>query len=151
MKLESKLNLFCFAFPVSRGDVFDLPEENLTYTVNPTVASGTKPSATLIRTTVAYTSTSTPISDPQAEICSGKSFDAFLQTKNGSIYAFRGKITAYHDFSRFPSEHLSVIWVLNSRWILLWTGWEVSDAGLSQTHKGRVGNFWAYRCRLYSN
>lgn len=46
-------------------------------------------------------SVSTLISDPEAEICSGKSFDAFLQTKNGSIYAFRGEITGYHEFSFF--------------------------------------------------
>lgn len=54
-------------------------------------------------------------------------------------------------FSWLWPEHMSVICVLYCRWILLWTGREVSDAGLSQTHKGCVGHFWFYRCCLYSN
>uniref|UniRef100_A0A3Q2VPE1 Vitronectin a n=1 Tax=Haplochromis burtoni TaxID=8153 RepID=A0A3Q2VPE1_HAPBU len=29
--------------------------------------------------------------DPDAEVCSGRPFDAFMQIKNGSIYAFRGE------------------------------------------------------------
>ncbi|KAK5858749.1 hypothetical protein PBY51_002866 [Eleginops maclovinus] len=32
-----------------------------------------------------------PPVDPDAAVCSGRSFDAFLQLKNGSIYAFRGE------------------------------------------------------------
>lgn len=78
VQVKSKGNLF--PFPVIRGDVFDLPEENMTSTVSPTMAK-----------------TSTPILNPDAETCSGRSFDAFLQTKNGSIYAFRGELPADDD------------------------------------------------------
>ncbi|KAM9450676.1 vitronectin b [Clarias gariepinus] len=67
---------------VSRGDVFDLPEE----TVNISVIAN----APLLTPTTAPLP-STLSFDREAEICSGKSFNAFLQTKNGSIYAFRGE------------------------------------------------------------
>lgn len=75
---------------ISRGDVFDLPEENLTSPASPLALNATTTWSTkVIPTTTAYTST--PIPYPEAETCSGKSFDAFLQIKNGSIYAFRGE------------------------------------------------------------
>ncbi|KAL7853626.1 hypothetical protein AOLI_G00204700 [Acnodon oligacanthus] len=69
---------------IARGDVFDFTEEDLNTTVIPTAVMNT--------TTVAPTPTtaSTVSPDPEAVTCSGRSFDAFLQLKNGSIYAFRG-------------------------------------------------------------
>ncbi|KAK2847169.1 hypothetical protein Q5P01_010168 [Channa striata] len=42
-------------------------------------------------TTVPVDTETTTTPDPDAEVCSGKSFDTFMQLKNGSIYAFRGK------------------------------------------------------------
>ncbi|CAL1570376.1 unnamed protein product [Knipowitschia caucasica] len=44
--------------------------------------------ATTGETTTASLTTSPP--DPDAEVCSGRPFDSFMQLKNGSIYAFRG-------------------------------------------------------------
>ncbi|XP_026790542.3 vitronectin a [Pangasianodon hypophthalmus] len=35
--------------------------------------------------------TAPPTSDPDAEVCSGRPFNSFMQLKNGSLYAFRGK------------------------------------------------------------
>ncbi|KAK3555764.1 hypothetical protein QTP86_028954 [Hemibagrus guttatus] len=72
---------------VTRGDVFELPEENQASTLSPTIT--TTVHSTVIPTTI--TNTPTYIPDPAAEICSERSFDAFLQIKNGSIYAFRGE------------------------------------------------------------
>ncbi|NP_001117903.1 vitronectin b precursor [Oncorhynchus mykiss] len=92
---------------ISRGDTFDAPEDDVVNT--PTTAvntnSGTMvdpettnippvmnttavPTTTLAPTTTIHTPTLPP--DPEAVPCSGKPFDAFLQLKNGSIYAFRG-------------------------------------------------------------
>lgn len=42
-------------------------------------------------TTVPITNATTEAPDPDAEVCSGRSFDSFMQLKNGSIYAFRGE------------------------------------------------------------
>ncbi|XP_067306664.1 vitronectin a [Pseudorasbora parva] len=46
-------------------------------------------------TTASTTSTADPTptkaKDPDAEVCSGRPFDSFMQLKNGSIYAFRGE------------------------------------------------------------
>lgn len=74
--------------------MFDLPEE----TVNISVIAN----APLLTPTTAPLP-STLSFDQEAEICSGKSFDAFLQTKNGSIYAFRGEIALFGYFSHFLS------------------------------------------------
>ncbi|MCJ8740575.1 hypothetical protein PDJAM_G00060680 [Pangasius djambal] len=76
---------------ISRGDVFDLPEENVTSAVSSNVAPNTVTAANTTIISTAITHISTTILDPEAEACSGKSFDAFLQIKNGSIYAFRGE------------------------------------------------------------
>ncbi|XP_063061664.1 vitronectin a [Engraulis encrasicolus] len=57
----------------------------------------TEPTATTTTTTTeAPTTTSAPPEptqpiDPDAEACSGRPFDAFLQLKNGTIFAFRGQ------------------------------------------------------------
>lgn len=80
---------------VSRGDTFGEAE-----TMDPTVATT---NLTLDTHTVAPTVPSSlipppktphgpsPTVDPNAAPCSGQPFDAFLQLKNGSIYAFRGE------------------------------------------------------------
>ncbi|KAM9732655.1 vitronectin a isoform 1-T1 [Menidia menidia] len=41
-------------------------------------------------TTAPVVVTTTEAPDPDAEACSGRPFDSFMQLKNGSIYAFRG-------------------------------------------------------------
>uniref|UniRef100_UPI0037E93230 vitronectin a n=1 Tax=Semicossyphus pulcher TaxID=241346 RepID=UPI0037E93230 len=41
-------------------------------------------------TTVPVTTATTAAPDPDAEVCSERPFDSFMQLKNGSIYAFRG-------------------------------------------------------------
>ncbi|XP_034034033.1 vitronectin b [Thalassophryne amazonica] len=71
---------------IARGDTFEEPEEiimtPLSTNVYTTTAATTTPSPTAAATT--------PSIDPVAAPCSGHPFDAFLQLKNGSIYAFRG-------------------------------------------------------------
>uniref|UniRef100_A0A665UT62 Vitronectin a n=1 Tax=Echeneis naucrates TaxID=173247 RepID=A0A665UT62_ECHNA len=42
-------------------------------------------------TTVPVTAATTAAPDPDAEVCSGRPFDSYMQLKNGSMYAFRGK------------------------------------------------------------
>uniref|UniRef100_A0A667WY22 Vitronectin a n=1 Tax=Myripristis murdjan TaxID=586833 RepID=A0A667WY22_9TELE len=44
-----------------------------------------------VTTTAPPTTTTTAAPDPDAETCSGRPFDSFMQLKNGSIYAFRGE------------------------------------------------------------
>ncbi|XP_071758971.2 vitronectin b [Centroberyx gerrardi] len=93
---------------IARGDTFDAPEEIATAVTIP----DSTPTATLastFNTTTAPTTASppstttqgpppptttqgpTPPTDPDALPCSARPFDAFLQLKNGSIYAFRGE------------------------------------------------------------
>ncbi|RVE64759.1 hypothetical protein OJAV_G00129160 [Oryzias javanicus] len=50
-----------------------------------------EPNATTETSTVPTTTATTPAPDPDAEVCSGRPFDSFMQLKNGSIYAFRGE------------------------------------------------------------
>ncbi|XP_008304614.1 vitronectin a isoform X2 [Stegastes partitus] len=42
-------------------------------------------------TTTPVPASTTAAPDPDAEVCSGRPFDSFMQLKNGSIYAFRGE------------------------------------------------------------
>lgn len=73
---------------VSRGDVFEEPLEEM----SPSTATFMPTSDTVIPTVtpnVTQGPTLLPV-DPDAMPCSGRAFDAFLQLKNGSIYAFRG-------------------------------------------------------------
>lgn len=73
---------------VSRGDVFEEPLEE----TSPSTATFMPTSDTVIPTVtpnVTQAPTLLPV-DPDAMPCSGRAFDAFLQLKNGSIYAFRG-------------------------------------------------------------
>ncbi|KAM7374524.1 hypothetical protein PAMP_007175 [Pampus punctatissimus] len=76
---------------VSRGDTFeealDLTEATTTFT--PT--SNTVAVTTTDSPPPTITQGPTPSVDPDAVPCSGLPFDAFLQLKNGSIYAFRGE------------------------------------------------------------
>ncbi|KAL0973131.1 hypothetical protein UPYG_G00199370 [Umbra pygmaea] len=56
-----------------------VPTDALTTTVEEATNTG-EPVAT----------TNTKVVDPNADPCSGRPWDSFLQTKNGSVYAFRG-------------------------------------------------------------
>ncbi|XP_018586046.2 vitronectin-like [Scleropages formosus] len=64
----------------ARGDTFANEDDGDLFNM-------TTPSTIVTPTT--HSSTRTP--DPDAVTCSGRPFDAFMQLKNGSIYAFRGK------------------------------------------------------------
>ncbi|XP_051959594.1 vitronectin-like isoform X1 [Xyrauchen texanus] len=66
----------------ARGDTFEAPEENLTL---PT----TEEMNVALPQTTAVPKPTPPL-DPEAATCSGRTFDAFMQLKNSSIYAFRG-------------------------------------------------------------
>lgn len=87
-----------FPVPVARGDTFAETEDvtDNTTTVSPTTLT---PTFSLVTPNTPVASEAgvvppkgpTEASDPQAAPCSGRPFDAFLQLKNGSIYAFRGK------------------------------------------------------------
>lgn len=82
---------------VARGDTFEETDEvteaattpiMATVTMQPTsdAAAVTSPASPPPPTAAGPTSAV----DPDAAPCSGRAFDAFLQLKNGSIYAFRG-------------------------------------------------------------
>ncbi|NP_001018508.1 vitronectin a precursor [Danio rerio] len=61
----------------------------------PVIATAATPTNKNPATTPGATTTAQPTptkaKDPDAEVCSGRPFDAFMQLKNGSIYAFRGE------------------------------------------------------------
>ncbi|GLD66292.1 vitronectin-like protein, partial [Lates japonicus] len=61
------------------------PTESVPFTTKPPEME-----AAAETTTVPVTNATTETPDPDAEVCSGRSFDSFMQLKNGSIYAFRG-------------------------------------------------------------
>uniref|UniRef100_A0A8C7YE95 Vitronectin a n=1 Tax=Oryzias sinensis TaxID=183150 RepID=A0A8C7YE95_9TELE len=77
----------CFDFEAicARGDTFELAEDEDYVFETP----GTN--ATTETSTVPATTATTQTPDPDAEVCSGRPFDSFMQLKNGSIYAFRGE------------------------------------------------------------
>lgn len=94
--MVNEIQDFCQITPVllsiARGDTFaeeDYVTEVMT-TVIPTVAP-TLPSSPSDESTQQPTQPTQP-TDPDAAPCSGRPFDAFLQLKNGSIYAFRGTV-----------------------------------------------------------
>ncbi|XP_056612828.1 vitronectin a isoform X2 [Triplophysa dalaica] len=66
---------------------------------NPTIeAAATTPLPDRLKDPITTARTPTPVDpkptkaqDPDAEVCSGRPFDSFMQLKNGSIFAFRGK------------------------------------------------------------
>ncbi|CAL8265668.1 unnamed protein product [Merluccius merluccius] len=80
---------------ITRGDTFDATNDVVSTVSSMDVAvTTTLPTPTLTRTTWEPTPTTwepIPTSDPDTVPCSGRPFDAFLQLKNGSIYAFRGE------------------------------------------------------------
>ncbi len=81
---------------VARGDMFDVPEDNLTSSEPPTEESNMTATTAPLQTSTS----SPPISptippDPEAVTCSGRTFDDFMQLKNGSIYAFRGEFRGW--------------------------------------------------------
>lgn len=57
---------------------------------SPAMTTTPEPDATAETTTVPITTATTEAPDPDAEVCSGRPFDSFMQLKNGSTYAFRG-------------------------------------------------------------
>ncbi|XP_061537350.1 vitronectin a [Phycodurus eques] len=74
------------------------PPRSPRVTVPPSVKhpSSTNVSVALAQTTTppttpATTPGTTAAPDPDAEVCSGRPFDSFMQLKNGSIFAFRGE------------------------------------------------------------
>lgn len=83
--------------PVTRGDTFSEVED--------VSEAATTPQETTVALTVSTLAATTPTSPPpttefrptslpvdaDAAPCSGRPFDAFLQLKNASIYAFRGE------------------------------------------------------------
>ncbi|XP_034540007.1 vitronectin b [Notolabrus celidotus] len=81
---------------VARGDTFEEAEELPEAITESNFTTVTPTFNTVVPTTPASpppitTLQPTPPVDPDASHCSGRPFDAFLQLKNGSIYAFRGE------------------------------------------------------------
>ncbi|XP_062242150.1 vitronectin a [Platichthys flesus] len=62
-----------------------LPKQKVSLTTEPPNID-----TTTQMTTVPVTTRTTAAPDPDAEVCSGRPFDSFMQLKNGSIFAFRG-------------------------------------------------------------
>ncbi|XP_066454709.1 vitronectin [Eleutherodactylus coqui] len=90
----------------TRGDVFDVPEDEYNDTYNDTSTNydaltnqeflTPTPTEELVASTDVVPTEETTVRPPVTEgipedLCSGKPFDAFTNFKNGSIYAFRGK------------------------------------------------------------
>ncbi|KAL7832053.1 hypothetical protein AOLI_G00296010 [Acnodon oligacanthus] len=94
--MDEHLRNCYFGAPIARGDTFpDFPEDEENSTaVTPTFSTDSRspvplrPSPTQKLTLFASV---IPTPDPDAEVCNGRPFDSFMQLKNGSIYAFRGK------------------------------------------------------------
>lgn len=63
----------------------------LSYTEAPSTTAAPPTDPTVETTTVPITAATTEDPDPDAQVCSGRPFDSFMQVKNGSIYAFRGE------------------------------------------------------------
>ncbi|XP_056449947.1 vitronectin b [Gadus chalcogrammus] len=90
----------------ARGDTFGNPDDlyptgssmdgaDVTTSITPSpTTTGATPDPTTTGATPNHT-TRAPVaaspSDPDQVSCSGRAFDAFLQQKNGSVYAFRGE------------------------------------------------------------
>ncbi|XP_008331396.1 vitronectin b isoform X2 [Cynoglossus semilaevis] len=72
----------------TRGDTFATEDDLIITTTPPTTTAA--PAAAEALSSLTANITDAPV-DPDAAPCSGRPFDAFLQLKNGSIYAFRGR------------------------------------------------------------
>ncbi|KAM7398206.1 hypothetical protein PAMA_006213 [Pampus argenteus] len=83
-------NTTCYK-KVARGDTFEEAEDLTEATTTLTPTSNTVAVTTTDSTPPTITQGPTPPVDHDAVPCSGRPFDAFLQLKNGSIYAFRGE------------------------------------------------------------
>lgn len=68
--------------PVAQTPVSDTAQLTTQPPINATAETTTAPITT---------AATTEAPDPDAEVCSGRPFDAFMQLKNGSIYALRGE------------------------------------------------------------
>ncbi|XP_056267818.1 vitronectin-like, partial [Pseudoliparis swirei] len=78
----------------ARGDTFQEADEVTDEVTLPTTSNTAAPVITASPTPVPTQGPSPsapPSVEPDAAACSGRPFDAFLQLKNGSIYAFRGE------------------------------------------------------------
>lgn len=75
----------------TRLRVSNIPPTRATHPDTHTLEDSIMTSAATEVTTVPATTATTVAPDPDAEVCSGRPFDAFMQIKNGSIYAFRGQ------------------------------------------------------------
>ncbi|KAI7795883.1 Vtnb protein [Triplophysa rosa] len=73
----------------TRGDTFEDPDDYLTSPVTLTTESTSTSNRTVLPLTTTEPTPTTP-ADPDAHTCSGRTFDAFMQLKNGSTFAFRG-------------------------------------------------------------
>lgn len=85
--------------PVSRGDTFSEVEDVSEAATTPQAETTVAPTVSTLAATTPIPTTplphshpgpSVPSVDPDTAPCSGRPFDAFLQLKNTSIYAFRG-------------------------------------------------------------
>lgn len=85
-----------------QGDALEMaePSHPIQQTSPEQTGPSTEPSRTDPETTAAPATTEAP--DPDAEVCSGRPFDSFMQVKNGSVFAFRGEshAVASSDVSR---------------------------------------------------
>ncbi|CAI5693844.1 unnamed protein product [Oreochromis niloticus] len=75
----------------TRLRVSNIPPTTAAHPDTHTLEDSITASAATEVTTVPATTATTVAPDPDAEACSGRPFDAFMQIKNGSIYAFRGE------------------------------------------------------------
>ncbi|XP_072231281.1 vitronectin b [Leuresthes tenuis] len=131
---------------ISRGDTFDEAQESGTRpsdftttfmpTAEPTVpASSPPPPAT--------TQEPPPHADPDAASCSGQAFDAFLQLKNGSIYAFRGEyFFELDDTSVLPGypKRIQDVWGISGPISAAFT--RINCQGKSYIFKGK--KYWRF-------
>lgn len=101
--------------PTARGDTFpSFPEDEENSTdVAPTLSGENINTMTLSPSFIKHPTlftTAPPTSDPDAEVCSGRPFNSFMQLKNGSLYAFRGEWCKAHDFNiQNQNPHIVVV------------------------------------------
>lgn len=136
--------------------MFDVPEEDLTSSLSLAEESNVTATTALPLTTTSFPPTSpTAPPDPDAVTCSGRTFDAFMQLKNSSIYAFRGELRGwiqsvclFHSSDWLTTQHRLH---LCSRGLFLWARWQICHAWVSQTHQGCVGHFWSHWCCFHTH
>ncbi|KAM9853519.1 LOW QUALITY PROTEIN: vitronectin a [Aulostomus maculatus] len=79
--------------PLQLPDVQIVPDAPMTHSPHtvPPILQAFSTTTDPETTTGQVTAATTAAPDPDAKPCSGRSFDSFMQLKNGSIYAFRGE------------------------------------------------------------